>query len=176
MNKRKKAPTGLVWWGPSVYARAMTTTTKPNRPRRFWQREAACLNSDRDFIEETGRVQKKTLKEICADCPVRLECLDHGVVHEKFGTWGGKDERELAAIRRRSLESLGYQALVDGWLEEDNLIPPGMMTEIRHLKDLSDRRKKTQADLRREVARMSVRPQQPVESLDLVFQIDPLAS
>ena len=41
-------------------------------------------------------------KAVCAACPVRWECWEHALVHpEHFGVWGGLNERELAAERRR---------------------------------------------------------------------------
>lgn len=40
-------------------------------------------------------------KSICADCPVRSACFEHGVHHEKYGIWGGASPEELRAYRRR---------------------------------------------------------------------------
>ena len=41
------------------------------------------------------RKRESTAKRICADCPVRQECLDYAMrVHEPFGIWGGLTEAE----------------------------------------------------------------------------------
>lgn len=40
-------------------------------------------------------------KDICAECAVRRECLDHALdTGEHFGIWGGKSERERRMMRR----------------------------------------------------------------------------
>jgi WhiB family redox-sensing transcriptional regulator len=45
-------------------------------------------------------------KSICAECDVRVSCLEHALaVREKDGVWGGATERERRRIirqRRRS--------------------------------------------------------------------------
>jgi WhiB family redox-sensing transcriptional regulator len=42
------------------------------------------------------------LKAICAECPVTAECLAYALVNrEKYGTWGGKSERQRRRMRRR---------------------------------------------------------------------------
>ena len=42
-------------------------------------------------------------KSICADCPVRKECLDHALHSEDgyHGVWGGTTPRERKIMRRR---------------------------------------------------------------------------
>lgn len=41
-------------------------------------------------------------KEVCADCPVTVECLTYALEQdERFGVWGGRDENERRAIKRR---------------------------------------------------------------------------
>lgn len=39
--------------------------------------------------------------EVCARCPVRLDCLAWGLVHERSGTWGGASENERRRLRRQ---------------------------------------------------------------------------
>lgn len=64
-----------------------------------WQNEAACIGSDPDlFFPERGESVREA-KAICRGCPVRAECLEHGM-GEKFGIWGGYSERERRAMRR----------------------------------------------------------------------------
>ncbi|MBN9759900.1 Sporulation regulatory protein WhiD [Pseudonocardia sp. Ae406_Ps2] len=42
-------------------------------------------------------------KRVCAGCPVLDACREHALtVGEKWGVWGGLDEQERRAIRRRN--------------------------------------------------------------------------
>ena len=41
------------------------------------------------------RAREAAAKQICADCPVRRECLEYALrVREPFGIWGGLNETE----------------------------------------------------------------------------------
>jgi hypothetical protein len=45
-------------------------------------------------------VRERKAKAICAQCPVRTECLDYALSRpEKYGTWGGLNEDERASER-----------------------------------------------------------------------------
>lgn len=69
---------------------------------------AACREEDPDLffpIGSTGPalVQTEDAKAVCRSCPVRQECLrwalDNG---QDAGVWGGLDETERRAMKRRS--------------------------------------------------------------------------
>lgn len=69
---------------------------------------AACRAEDPDLffpIGSTGPalVQTEDAKAVCRSCPVRQECLrwalDNG---QDAGVWGGLDETERRALKRRS--------------------------------------------------------------------------
>ncbi|MCX8559801.1 WhiB family transcriptional regulator [Mycolicibacterium mucogenicum] len=46
--------------------------------------------------------QDRSAKAICAQCPVRRECLDSAVKRrERHGIWGGLNEDERKALKRR---------------------------------------------------------------------------
>lgn len=52
----------------------------------------------------TVREQRQNMemaKEICRSCSVRTQCLEYSLHHEPLGVWGGLDERERHAMRRR---------------------------------------------------------------------------
>ena len=69
-----------------------------------WQSEAACaeIGGDLWFPNDTDRHQAERAKEICARCPVRLECLTEAIENgETHGIWGGLSPKELAKVRRR---------------------------------------------------------------------------
>lgn len=71
-----------------------------------WKVRGACAGLDPDiFFPETDEVADEA-KSICADCSVRIACLEHALAsREKDGVWGGATARERRRIirqRRRS--------------------------------------------------------------------------
>jgi WhiB family redox-sensing transcriptional regulator len=79
------------------------------RPSWAWQDDAAChgedlilfFSPDGERQPERDRRERKA-KAICAQCPVRNECLDYALSRpEKYGTGGGLNEDERASERRR---------------------------------------------------------------------------
>lgn len=80
-------------------------------PERRWAARAICRWEDRHLFFADGRqrpgrvsqpIQKAwaQAKEICGMCPVLLEC-QRDTLGENHGVWGGRDENERAAIRRK---------------------------------------------------------------------------
>lgn len=78
-----------------------------------WRETAACLDHPAsvffgfDDIEPPAerRSREDRAKMICANCAVRIECLDYALMaNESYGIWGGLTEVELKA-KRRSLKS-----------------------------------------------------------------------
>lgn len=69
--------------------------------RPGWQDQAECRGVDPDlFFPERGASTRES-KQICQDCPVRVECLAYAIDNaEKFGIWGGRSERERRRMRR----------------------------------------------------------------------------
>lgn len=68
-----------------------------------WESRAACrgLESTAFVPPVTGesartrREREAMAKQICAACPVRMDCLDYALrVHEPIGIWGGLNEPE----------------------------------------------------------------------------------
>ena len=66
-----------------------------------WRRKANCLGLDPAlFFPERGQPTNE-LKQICAGCVVRAECLDYALeAGEKYGMWGGVSERGRRSIRK----------------------------------------------------------------------------
>jgi WhiB family transcriptional regulator, redox-sensing transcriptional regulator len=89
----------------------------------LWQRRAACRGADPSLFygpwdekPEERESREANAKAICAECPVRRQCLmfavtapaEHGT---RFGVWGQAGERERAQIRRNYLRrQRGYAA------------------------------------------------------------------
>jgi len=66
-----------------------------------WAADAKCLQADPDtFFPEKGGSTREA-KRICAQCPVRAECLEYALDNdERFGIWGGLSERERRKLKR----------------------------------------------------------------------------
>lgn len=78
-----------------------------------WWKFASCRSADPDlFFPVSGAgpslEQAAEAKAICADCPVREECLTYAVfTGQRHGVWGGLTEQERHATFRRTLGSSG---------------------------------------------------------------------
>lgn len=78
----------------------METETLFDRP--VWMTYAACADVDPElfFPRRGDNTTVANAKAVCADCPVRVTCLEYALVNaEKFGIWGGKSERERRRMR-----------------------------------------------------------------------------
>ncbi|HEY0935950.1 MAG TPA: WhiB family transcriptional regulator [Trebonia sp.] len=81
------------------------------RPNWGWQDAAACRGEDLMlFFGPDGErqperdIRERKAKQVCASCPVRMDCLNYAVARpEKYGTWGGLNEDERSAERRRRM-------------------------------------------------------------------------
>lgn len=77
-------------------------------PRPFWFSFASCRPEYADrpldewvdmFFPSRGQSNSEA-REICAECPARDACADHGLA-EHHGVWGGTSERERRRLRRK---------------------------------------------------------------------------
>lgn len=72
-----------------------------------WRRQAACRDEDPELFFPVGTsgpalLQVAEAKSVCARCPVLAECLTWALeTGEDAGVWGGLDEDERRALRRR---------------------------------------------------------------------------
>lgn len=72
--------------------------------------EAQCGDENPDlFFEYKNQGSPKLVlnnkelqaKQVCARCPVTLECLEYALkTGQQYGIWGGKNEKELKQLRR----------------------------------------------------------------------------
>ncbi len=68
------------------------------RPR--WMRDSACReHPDVDFYAPS---QTDEARAICARCLVTDECLTFALEHGEQGVWGGTDEADRRAMRKRA--------------------------------------------------------------------------
>jgi WhiB family redox-sensing transcriptional regulator len=73
-----------------------------------WRQDAACVEEDPDLFFPVGStgpalLQVTEAKSVCGRCPVREQCLEWAVeLGQDFGVWGGLDENERRALKRRT--------------------------------------------------------------------------
>ena len=79
--------------------------TRPLLSVYEWQSRGNCVGRPvEDFFADPSRrtfrhAQDARAKLLCADCPVRQECLEHALsVPEPFGVWGGTTPAERAVL------------------------------------------------------------------------------
>jgi WhiB family redox-sensing transcriptional regulator len=67
-----------------------------------WQERARCRDFDPEiFFPEKGGSSREA-KRICAECPVKAECLEAALAaRESFGVWGGLNEYERRQLLAR---------------------------------------------------------------------------
>ena len=72
-----------------------------------WKEHSACKDAPVEvFFVERGTTTVDDAREICFDCPVRVDCLDYALRHgEKFGVWGGLTEGERRPFRKLLAEN-----------------------------------------------------------------------
>jgi WhiB family redox-sensing transcriptional regulator len=71
----------------------------PNRPR--WMQDAACRGRGVDAFFDDDPARVDAARGICADCPVRAQCLEFALADRSLtGIWAGTDDGERRRIRR----------------------------------------------------------------------------
>ena len=71
-----------------------------------WREDAACRDFPTDLFFPIGhgpraQAQASQAKAICAQCPVRADCLEYSIVtNAQFGVFGGLTEDERRRLRR----------------------------------------------------------------------------
>lgn len=74
-------------------------------PVQDWTERAACRGLDPELFYPIGTAgpaleQVATAKAVCAECPVRAECLDLAMsAGEAHGIWGGTTPEERRFLR-----------------------------------------------------------------------------
>ncbi len=67
-----------------------------------WQNDAACRDADPELFFSNDDADRETALAMCAECPVRTECLEQALAtRESYGIWGGTDEQERKRLLRR---------------------------------------------------------------------------
>ncbi|MFE9705465.1 WhiB family transcriptional regulator [Streptomyces sp. NPDC005930] len=72
-----------------------------------WREHAACRTEDPDLFFPIGTtgpaaLQTEQAKAVCRTCPVQAQCLRWALdTGQTIGVWGGTDELERRALKRR---------------------------------------------------------------------------
>lgn len=67
-----------------------------------WRQHGACNGLDPSIFFPDSEEASDEAKGICAECMVRVSCLEHALtVREKDGVWGGTTEKERRRIIRQ---------------------------------------------------------------------------
>ena len=67
-----------------------------------WRSQARCKGIDPDVFYPAVEEEADEAKAICAECPVRLACLEFALAaRERDGIWGGATEKERRRIIRQ---------------------------------------------------------------------------
>lgn len=71
------------------------------RPR--WMARAACRGQGPAAFFPSRGETPGAAREVCAGCPVQVECFDHAMADPDLdGCWGGMTARERAVLRREA--------------------------------------------------------------------------
>jgi WhiB family redox-sensing transcriptional regulator len=83
-----------------------------------WRREAICRDTDPNLFFPVGTtgfalMQIDRARQVCDECPVRVECLDYALeTNQDSGIWGGTTEDERRVLRRQYVADQKRQAAV----------------------------------------------------------------
>ena len=69
--------------------------------RDYFERRGPCVDVHVSVMYPRTKAEAKVPKEICSECPVREECLEHALDNnEEYGVWGGTTELERRALKK----------------------------------------------------------------------------
>jgi WhiB family redox-sensing transcriptional regulator len=67
-----------------------------------WMAQGQCRSTNTDSFFPSHSLGVEAAQRLCAECPVRSECLDYALLHRiDHGVWGGTSERERQRIIRQ---------------------------------------------------------------------------
>jgi WhiB family transcriptional regulator, redox-sensing transcriptional regulator len=85
-----------------------------------WMRDGACKGLTHLFFPPAAeRPQARerregAAKQVCADCSVRVRCVEFAREHHEYGFWGGESEDERHAAGFRLIAPIGIRARAAG--------------------------------------------------------------
>jgi WhiB family redox-sensing transcriptional regulator len=72
-----------------------------------WMLSGLCRDRDPSFFFPSDGVGVEHARRVCAECPVKVECLEYALEYRiEHGVWGGASERERRRILRSRRQTL----------------------------------------------------------------------
>jgi len=64
-------------------------------------KQASCIgtNSELYYPTEENYNPISTIARVCNGCPIKEQCLEWGLAHERYGTWGGTSAKARKIMR-----------------------------------------------------------------------------
>jgi WhiB family redox-sensing transcriptional regulator len=88
-------------WPPDPIPQPVKPAPERLFERADWMVWAECKHLDSAIFFPERHEDGRLAKQICADCPVRVLCLNYALDNrEQFGIWGGKSVQERRRILR----------------------------------------------------------------------------
>lgn len=87
--------------GASVPARLLPVEAPdalPGSPTP-WPQRAICPGEDPDIFFPVYGDPGTRARQVCARCPVRVDCLEHALAKGEWGIWGGLDQEQRRVLR-----------------------------------------------------------------------------
>jgi len=77
------------------------TLDAPVLEERPWAVYSACREADPEIFFAATRADERAALAVCSTCAVADECLQFAIeTRERFGVWGGTNERERRKMLR----------------------------------------------------------------------------
>ena len=70
-----------------------------------WSDRAICVGEDPNLFFPSYGDFGIVARQVCAGCPVRLDCIEYAVDADEFGIWGGLDQEQRRKLVRGRPES-----------------------------------------------------------------------
>lgn len=64
-----------------------------------WPERAICVGEDANAFFPAHSDPGTRARQVCANCPVRVDCLEYAIAADEWGIWGGLDREQRRALR-----------------------------------------------------------------------------
>lgn len=83
--------------------------------------QVACTNDPDGFFPENNAPHvSASIKQACAECPIRLQCAEYGIWWEpNHGIWGGLAPRQRKEMRAKMRVTTSAPSNPKAWLSPD---------------------------------------------------------
>jgi WhiB family redox-sensing transcriptional regulator len=113
-----------------------------------WRHNALCRDTDPELFFPVGTTGQALLqisraKEVCCECPVKIDCLDFAMeTNQDTGIWGGTSEEERRQIRREAAARARAARLAanNGAIQNSHVADTADVTDTSFSSDLASDR------------------------------------